>query len=191
MRSVVSRALIPLCALLVAASLAAAGSPAPGGLAPGGSAPDFTLKNLAGDEIHLADKLEGGPVLLDFWATWCKPCLRALPGTERLHEAYKDRGLTVLTVNVDSPRSTAKVRSYVKSKGFSFEVLLDPNSGMMRLYHFQSIPQVFLLDSDGSIAYSQLGYAPGHEQKLAEEIEKLLAPAAGGEPSGTEATDQS
>ena len=190
MRSAASRVFVLLCALLAAASLAAAGSPAPSGLAPGGAAPDFTLKNLAGDEIRLAERLEGGPVLLDFWATWCKPCLRALPGTERLHEEYGERGLTVLAVNVDSPRSTAKVRSYVKSKGFSFEVLLDPNSSMMRLYHFKSIPQVFLLDSDGTIAYSQLGYAPGHEKKLAEEIEKLLAPAAV-ETSGSDATDQS
>lgn len=188
------RRTVPLLSIVLSLALAAAATAGPpkkpSTLPTGGAAPDFTLKNLSGDEVRLSDMLEGGPVLLDFWATWCKPCLRALPGTERLHEEFADKGLTVLTINVDSPRSLAKVRSYVKSKGYSFEVLLDANSEMMRLYHFKSIPQVFLLDGDGTIAYSQLGYAPGHEKKLVEEIEKILVPAEG-EPAGAEETDQS
>ncbi|MBN1825463.1 MAG: TlpA family protein disulfide reductase [Candidatus Eisenbacteria bacterium] len=191
MRRVPMHASLVYCALLaVCAVTAAAGTPQPAGISLGGAAPDFKLKNLSGEEVALSQKLAGGPVLIDFWATWCKPCLRALPGTEELHKKYADRGLTVLTVNVDSPRSSAKVRSYVKSKGYSFEVLLDANSEMMRLYHFKSIPQVFLVDADGTIAYSHLGYAPGNERRLAEEIEKLLD-AGAGEESGADETDQS
>ncbi|MFH1679151.1 MAG: redoxin domain-containing protein, partial [Candidatus Eisenbacteria bacterium] len=100
------------------------------GVVMGGAGPDFTLENIEGKSINLAKTLEKGPVILDFWALWCKPCLQALPGTDEIARRYKEKGLTVLTINTDSPRSLAKVRSYVKSKGFSFEVLLDSNNQM-------------------------------------------------------------
>lgn len=158
--------------LLVAGAALAGQGP---GVSIGSVAPDFALKNLEGKTVTLYKVLEEGPVLIDFWALWCKPCLHALPGTDEISRIYADRGVTVLTVNTDSPRSTAKVRSYVKSKRFTFEVLLDPNSDMMRLYRFRSIPQLFLVDTDRTIAYSKLGYSPGHEKTVIEEIDKVLA----------------
>lgn len=150
------------------------------GIEMGTAAPDFTLKNLEGEKVCLAQLLEEGPVLLDFWALWCKPCLRALPGTNDIGKEFGEKGLRVITVNTDSPRSLAKVRSYVKSKGFEFEVLLDPNGDMMRLYRFRSIPQIFLIDRDGTITFSKLGYSPGHEKRIIDEIEKLFAAEAEG-----------
>jgi peroxiredoxin len=158
--------------LVLAAAAAAASGP---DLKVGGMAPDFTLQDVDGKPVTLSKLLEKGPVLLDFWALWCKPCLQALPGTDALSTKYADRGLTVLAVNTDQPRSTAKVRSYVKSSGFHFTVPLDPNSDMLRLYRFSKIPQVFLVAQDGSIAFSKLGYAPGQEKAVEQEIEKLLA----------------
>ena len=172
-----------LAAFLVLGAGAAFGGPS-SGIAVGTIAPDFTLENLKGQKVTLYDALKKGPVLVDFWALWCKPCLHALPGTDQIAKDYADKGLTVLTINTDSPRSTAKVRSYVKSKEFSFEVLLDPNSDMLRLYRFRSIPQLFLIDTDHSIAFSKLGYSPGHEKKVMEEIDKVLgggSSAAGAE----------
>jgi len=163
---------IALLTLLLVAPVALAVKSA--GIKVGTIAPDFKLKNLEGETVSLYELLEEGPVLLDFWALWCKPCLRALPGTDELAGKYGEQGVTILTINTDSPRSTAKVRSYVKSKGFSFEVLLDPNSEMMRLYRFRSIPQLFLVSQDKTIAFSKLGYTPGHEKKIAAEIDKLL-----------------
>ncbi|MFH1277507.1 MAG: TlpA disulfide reductase family protein [Candidatus Eisenbacteria bacterium] len=163
----------PVWAALFLAGAAFAGSGP--GVAVGSVAPDFTLKNMEGKTVNLYDVLKEGPVLIDFWALWCKPCLHALPGTDEISKEYADKGVTVLTVNTDSPRSTAKVRSYVKSKKFSFEVLLDPNSDMMRLYRFRSIPQLFLVDMDHTIAFSKLGYSPGHEKIVIEEIDKILA----------------
>ncbi|RPJ46108.1 MAG: TlpA family protein disulfide reductase [Candidatus Latescibacterota bacterium] len=163
----------------------------------GGTAPDFTLQDLDGKSVNLAKLLAKGPVLLDFWALWCKPCLQALPATDDLSRRYAEKGLTVLAINTDQPRSTAKVRSYVKSKGFSFEVLLDPNSDMQRLYRFSKIPQLFLVSPEGKIVFSKLGYVPGQEKLLEEEIAKLL-PAAGAkeaapasETGGSEAEPES
>ncbi len=144
----------------------------------GRDAPDFTLVNLAGEEVSLYEALESGPVLLDFWALWCKPCLRALPGTNKLHTEFKDRGFTVLTINTDSPRSTAKVKPYVKSKGYEFEVLMDPNRSLQRLYRFSQIPKVYLIGQDRKIAYAQLGYSTELEQRLHGEVAKLMPAAA-------------
>ena len=172
----------PVWATLLFAAWAFAG-PGPG-VSVGSVAPDFTLKNMKGETVNLYEVLKEGPVLIDFWALWCKPCLHALPGTDEISKKYAPKGVTVLTVNTDSPRSTAKVRSYVKSKKFSFEVLLDPNSDMMRLYRFRSIPQLFLVNTDHTIAYSKLGYSPGHEKTVITEIDKVLAGASGNE--GTE-----
>jgi peroxiredoxin len=171
--------------LFMSGGAAAQGS----GVFVGNAAPDFTLQNLDGKPMSLAKALEKGPVILDFWALWCKPCLQALPGTDELARRFADRGLTVFAINTDSPRSIAKVRSYAKSMGFSFEVLLDPNSDMLRLYRFSRIPQLFLIAPDGKIAFSKLGYSPGQEKLLAHEIEKVLPaePEAEGSDAAKEA----
>lgn len=149
----------------------------------GNAAPEFSLQDIDGETVKLSDRLNDGPVLLDFWALWCKPCLKSLPGTDKLLEEYGDRGLSVLTINTDSPRSNSKVKSYVKSKGYSFEVLLDPNNTLQRLYRFYRIPQVFLISKSGEIAYSQLGYTPANEERLAHEVAKLF-PAPEAEKAG-------
>jgi peroxiredoxin len=159
-----------------------------GSLALGTVAPDFSLTDIDGKTVKLSDALKKGPVLLDFWALWCKPCLRSLPSTEALHKEFGPKGLTVLAVNTDSPRSTAKVKPYVKTNQFSFAVPLDPNNTLQRLYHFSRIPQVFLIAKDGTIAYSQLGFTPANEQRLHQEVAKLFgaegASAGGAGSSG-------
>ncbi len=157
----------------------AAAKPESKGLSLGGKAPEFSLPDLDGKTVALSDRLKRGPVLIDFWALWCKPCLKSLPGTDALREKYAARGLSVLAINTDSPRTAAKVKAYVKSSKFGFEVLTDPNGAMQRLYRFYRIPQTFLIASDGTIAFSQLGYSPGSEERLAKEIEKVLPPEQG------------
>jgi peroxiredoxin len=143
----------------------------------GGRAPEFALTDIDGKRVTLSESLARGPVLLDFWALWCKPCLRSLPSTQAIHERFRERGLSVLAVNTDSPRSAAKVKSFVKSSGFTFGVPLDPNGTMQRLYRFYRIPQIFLIAPDGTVAFAKLGYSPGTEELLVAEIEKLIGPA--------------
>jgi len=177
---------IAIAGLLAAAGGAEAAGPSSSSLTVGTKAPDFRLKNLEGDEVTLYEMLKEGPVLLDFWALWCKPCLKALPATDKISKEYGDEGVTVVTINTDSPRSTAKVRSYVKSHGYQFQVLLDPNMETRRLYRYRSIPQLFLIASDGTIAFSKIGYAPGQERRIVEQIDQLLAEEAEGEGEGRE-----
>ncbi len=138
--------------------------------------PDFTLENLDGDEVELNQEVGDGPILLSFWATWCKPCLEELNEYKKIYSEYKDKGFKMFAISTDDENSVAKVKPFVKSKGYNFPVLLDTNSDAVRLYYAQSIPYSVILDKKGMIIYSHLGYMKGDEVKvkqiIASEINK-------------------
>ncbi len=137
--------------------------------------PDFRLKNLDGKSISLHESLATGPVLVSFWATWCKPCLQEMPHLNDIHAEFSEQGLQVFLITIDLPRNHNRVRSYVRSHDYDFEVLLDPNKDAFRKLHGQSVPYVVLLRQDGKPAYVKLGYRAGDEKDLAKAIEELLA----------------
>ncbi|MBM3775083.1 MAG: redoxin domain-containing protein [Acidobacteria bacterium] len=109
-------------------------------------APDLELKTLEGDRVRLSE-LRGRPVLLTFWASWCGPCRRELPGLVKVAERFKDR-LVVLGVN-DEGRS--KARKYAQEAGLTFPTLDDFGLKAHRLYRVRSIPTGFLIDAEGKI----------------------------------------
>ena len=78
-------------------------------------APDFNLRSPEGKRVHLKSLLEEGPVLLDFWATWCKPCIKAMPKLQEIYDQYSERGLTVIGVNEDGPRGQSKVKPFLRA----------------------------------------------------------------------------
>jgi len=140
----------------------------------GGSAPEFKLENIDGDYISLKDELGKGPVLLSFWATWCKPCIEELTKYKDLYDDYKDKGLKILAISTDDERTVAKVKPFVKSKKYPFTILLDSNSDVARKYYAQNIPYTVLLDKTGNIVYTHLGYMKGDELKLQNKIDELV-----------------
>ena len=132
------------------------------------------LKILGGKNTNLKTLLAEGPVLLDFWATWCSPCLKEMVHLQRFHEKYQGYGLTILTVNQDSPKSISKVRSVLKSKKFSFMVALDPNGKIAKRLNAKLMPTTILLDMDGVIRWMHQGYLPGDEIEIESRIQALL-----------------
>jgi peroxiredoxin len=146
----------------------------------GGTAADFSLKNLQGEVVSLSDVLGKGPVILNFWATWCKPCLKELPHIEKLQKDFREQGLTVLAISEDSPWSVSKVKSFVSGNRYTFHVLLDTNGKVMRKYGLLGTPYTFLLDAGGKILYKHFGYRPGDENALRAEVEKAFEAAQGG-----------
>ena len=110
-------------------------------------APDFELKTLDGEKIRLSE-LRGHPVLLSFWASWCGPCRRELPGLSKISNEYKAKGLQVLGVNDEGKGTAGK---YVKEAGLTFDTLDDSGLKAHRLYRVRSIPTVFLIDKDGKV----------------------------------------
>jgi len=134
----------------------------------------FRLTALDGTKLDLEELRHRGPVLIDFWATWCKPCLASIPEIEALHRRYGPRGLTVIGVSVDGPRNYAKVRPFVARLGITYPVVLDPDGRMQADYQVRAMPTSVLVDTAGAIARVMQGYRPGEDAMLAAAIEKLL-----------------
>jgi thiol-disulfide isomerase/thioredoxin len=141
------------------------------------TAPDFNLRSPSGERLNLQKMLKDGPVLLDFWATWCKPCVKAMPKLQEIHETYGDMGLTIVGVNEDGPRSQPKVKPFMRARKLTFQIGLDPDGGLMKRMRVTALPTTLLIDRDGEIVYRQAGFSKGSEAGLIEAIEAILGPA--------------
>ncbi len=137
-------------------------------------APEFTLPNLDGEDVTLSELLKDGPVIVDFWATWCKPCIKAFPDLQEIFDKYEDCGLTVLAISIDGPRSTSKVGALIASKGNTFEVLLDPSQAVARKFHVTSVPRTVLVRQDGTVAWAVTGYRPTNHAELDAAVAELI-----------------
>jgi thiol-disulfide isomerase/thioredoxin len=89
--------------------------------------PNLSVKLLDGKQVRLSALLEEGPLLVDFWATWCAPCKKEMIFLEEFHQKYNEYGFRVLAISTDSPKSMSKVKSYIRAKKYTFMVGLDPN----------------------------------------------------------------
>ena len=135
---------------------------------------DFTLEDIDGNLFTLSDNLGKGPVILCFWATWCTPCKQELPHLQKLHEKYAEKGLKLISISEDSPKSQSKIKPFVRSKRLTFQTLLDPNGEVLRLFQGKALPYRVIFNRKGEIVESHQGYNPGDEKVLEAEIIKLL-----------------
>lgn len=141
----------------------------PVGTAIGMQAPDFELETLDGTPVRLSD-YRGQVVLLYFWATWCGACRMELPGLLAVHERYREKGLTIVGVNL--LESKERVQSFVDGAGMEFPVLLDSRGRAGNLYGAHSIPTNYFLDRDGVVRQVVRGAIP--EEMIIELVEPLL-----------------
>ena len=140
----------------------------------GASAPDFALKNLDGKKVELKKVLEEAPVLISFWATWCKPCIKELNELQKVYNKYREKGFEILAIDVDGPRSIGKVKPMVTGLKWDFPVLWDKSKNIYRKYHVLGIPHTVLIDKSGKIRYTHTTYRPGDEEVIKKKIEELL-----------------
>jgi cytochrome c-type biogenesis protein len=150
---------------LAAAVLAGTGSAALGcgsppeqlrPLRPGDPVPVYGAPTLAGDTVWLAG-LQGGPVMLNVWATWCPPCREEMPGLQQLHERYGGQGLSVVAVSVDSRGAEDAIERFVADFGISFTILHDPAEVVAQRFRTSGVPQTFLLDGSGRLVERWIG----------------------------------
>ena len=136
--------------------------------------PSLQLKDVNGKTVNTANiiKNNGKPVIISFWATWCKPCLREL---KAIHEVYADwqdeTGVKMIIVSIDQAQDANKVKPLVDGNGWEYEVLLDPNSDFKRAMNVQNVPHVFVLDGKGKIVYNHAGYVDGGEEDIYEALQ--------------------
>lgn len=137
-------------------------------------APDFNLRSPEGKLLNLKSMLKDGPVLLDFWATWCKPCVNTMLKLQRVYDDYKDQGLTVVGVNEDGPRSQSKVKPFLRARKLMFPIALDSDGGLMKRMRVTALPTTILVDRDCEIVYRHVGSTEGSEKGLIEAIRSAL-----------------
>ncbi len=135
---------------------------------------DFKLRDLNNKRISFSEVKGEKLTIIDFWATWCKPCLRAIPKLIDIQEKYQTNGVQVIGINVDSPRNVAKVKPLSKSLGINYPVLLDTNNEVMTDLHISVVPTLLIVNSDNKVVYSHQGFRPGDENEIIKKIEELL-----------------
>lgn len=149
-------------------------------LAIGEVAPDFTLSTLSGESVTLST-LKGSVVVLDFWATWCGPCKRALPELQKFSEwaAASGKPVKVFAVDVWEREQTVdakveKVKKFWTGAGYTMHTLMDTKDEVAKLYGVQSIPTTLIIDPNGKLFKLHSGFAPGMMQMLQTEVEEAL-----------------
>lgn len=138
----------------------------------GRPAPDFELELLNGGRFHLA-KEKGKVVILDFWATWCGPCLQTMPQVERVAAEFKDQGVRLVAVNLQE--SPDEIRGMLERHQLGPEVALDRDGVVAHRYGANAIPQTVVIGRDGVIERLYVGAAPGFEQALREALRQVVS----------------
>ena len=161
-------------ALLIATmTVCEAGSPTPEEASltkVGQAAPAFKVTALDGKEYSV-EGLRGKVVLLNFFATWCGPCLEELPHVEKeIWQKYKDHGLVVLVVGREHPNE--EVAAFQKKQNYTFPMAADPKREIYGKYATQYIPRTYLIDKEGKIAYQAVGYTQPEFKSLLAALEK-------------------
>ena len=137
--------------------------------------PAVTLKTMDGTEVR-TDTLanDGKPFIIDFFATWCKPCNRELDAISEVYEEWQEEtGVKIIAVSIDQAQNINKVKPLVSNHGWEYEVLLDPNGDFKRALGCQMIPYTIIVDGKGDIVYKHNGYTDGAETELIEKVREL------------------
>ncbi len=137
--------------------------------------PSVKVKNLKGSLVNIQTiENDGNPIVISFWATWCKPCKKELNTIAEVYEDWQEEtGVKLVAISIDDSRSSSKVKPYVNSSGWEYEIYLDPNRDLSRSLGVSTVPHTFLLDGKGNIVWEHRGYIEGDEEELLEQIEHI------------------
>ena len=141
----------------------------------GKSLPSVKLKDLSGKTIDISTfENDGKPIIISFWATWCKPCKAELNAIAEEYDDWQDEtGVTLIAVSIDDARSTGRVEPYVNGQGWDYKILLDPNGDLKRAMNVNNVPHTFIIDGNGKIVWQHNNYAAGDEEELYKKVQAL------------------
>ena len=136
--------------------------------------PNLKLTKMNGRSVKLGEYLEKGPVLINFWATWCSPCKKEMVFLDKFERQYIDNGLSILSISVDSQKSLSHVRSYIRANNYTYDVFLDPNRQVFKKLNGNLMPTNVLIDKDGKVLWRHYGYIPGDENNMDLQLRSAL-----------------
>ena len=136
--------------------------------------PNIKLKDVKGNSVDVSKiSNNGNPIIVSFWATWCKPCKAELNTiAEEFDDWVDETGVKLVAVSIDDARSASRVEPYINAMGWEYTVLMDPNGDMKRAMNVNNVPHTFLLNGDGKIVWDHNNYSPGDENELYHEVVK-------------------
>ena len=138
--------------------------------------PNIEVKTLKGDAFNISElDNDGNPIVISFWATWCKPCKKELNNISEVYEDWQEEtGVKLVAVSIDDTRSMSKVAPYINASDWEYEVYLDPNADFKRVMGVSTVPHTFLINGKGEIVWHHRGYIEGDEDKLYDKILELV-----------------
>ncbi len=136
-------------------------------------APEFKLDAIKNASSKLAlSQLQGKVVYVDFWASWCVPCVRSFPKLEALRAKYKDKGFEVIAINMDENLEDAN--DFLKKFAVSFPVVRDPSGSVAEQYKLKGMPTGYVIDQSGRVNYIAEGFDPEDEKAIEEMVAALI-----------------
>jgi len=135
---------------------------------------DFSLESIDNELVSLEDIKGEHLTIIDFWATWCKPCTKAMPKLNDLYNKYEKQGVSMIGISCDGPRSISKVGMVSNSLEIDYHILKDIDCEVMNNYDFQAFPTLIILDSDNEIVWVHEGFVKGDEELIEEAIVSRL-----------------
>lgn len=136
---------------------------------------NITIKSLDGKTVQTSViQNEGKPMIISFWATWCKPCNRELNTIKEVYEEWQEEtGVKLVAVSIDDAKSTARVKPHVDGMDWEYEVYLDANQDFKRAMGVVNVPHTFVVNGKGEIVWQHTSFVEGSEEELYEVVKKV------------------
>jgi thiol-disulfide isomerase/thioredoxin len=136
--------------------------------------PNFRIKNLDNRTVSYNQIKGESLTVIDFWATWCKPCVKSIPEFVEMDKEFADDQVKFVGISIDGPRNKAKVKPFIKSLGVDYTILRDSDSSVMARLRVTAVPTLLIVNADNEIVYFHEGYKSGEEVEIRNKIIELL-----------------
>lgn len=145
----------------------------------GAAAPPYAAQQMDGTPVSLADH-RGDVVLLNVWATWCKPCREEIPALDSLHREFANRGLVVAGVSIDVITDTVRIAGFARDLGASYALWLDPDDRVSSTFRAIGVPSTYLVDREGVLRWTHMGAVKASDERLRAVLDSVLGPVSAG-----------